>query len=301
MRAWVEQRYGRLPPAIRRRLLDYTQLARLDCPAGIVLLLWPTLWGLWVASGGDPGLRRLAIFLLGTVLLRSAACVINDVLDRNVDPYKKHTRVRPVAARRVAPVEAIALAAALAAAAGFLVLGLGSAAIRVACIGAGIAAAYPLVRRFFPIPELYLGMISGWGVPVAFAAVLGTVPRAGWLLLVVAVLWAGAHGTWRAIGHRADDARLGVKSSALLFGDLDRLMIAAMQLMLLVALLLVGRSLAFGWIYYTGIAIGAAALAWQHWIARSRDAESCRRISFGNHWFGAMVLAGIVFEYALRH
>lgn len=301
MRAWVDQQYRRLPPSARRRLLDYRQLARLDRPAGIVLLLWPVLWGLWVASGGVPDLRLLVVFLAGAILLRSAACIVDDILDRNIDPYMKHTRMRPVAARRIAPVEAIGLAVALAVAAGLLVLLIGSAAVRVACVGGVIAAIYPLARRFFPVPELYLGVLSGWGVPLAFAAVLGTVPRAGWLLLMVAVLWAGVYGTWCAIAQRGDDARLGLKSGALLFGDLDRLMIAVMQLMLIAALLLVGRSLGLGWLYYGAVAGGAAGFAWQQRIARGRDAEGCRRALLGNHWFGALVLAGLICEYALRH
>jgi 4-hydroxybenzoate polyprenyltransferase len=301
MRAWAEQWYSRLSPATRRRLIDYTHLTRLDHLAEVILLLWPTLWALWVASGGRPGLKLLAIFLLGAVLLRSVGYVINDVLDRNIDPYMRHARTRPVAARRVAPFEAITLAAVLTAAVWLLALCLGTAAVRLVWIGVGIAAAYPLIKRYFPIPELYLGMISGWGVPVAFAAVLGTVPRAGWLLLVAAVLWAGVHGTWRAIAHRADDARLGVKSSALLFGDLDRLMIGAMQLMLIAALLLVGRSLGLGWIYYMAITAGAVGFVWQQWIARNRDAEGCHRALLGNQWFGAIVLAGLIVEYALRH
>jgi len=298
LRASAEAAYARLPLNLRRRLLDYAQLMRLDRPIGIGLLLWPTLWALWIAAEGRPGLGLLAIFVLGTVLMRSAGCVINDFFDRNIDPYVARTRRRPLAARRISPHEALALAAAVALLALLLALQLNAAALRLAALGAAITVTYPLFKRFFPIPQLYLGIAFGWGVPMAFAAQLGAVPRAGWLLLVAAVLWAGVYDTWYAMMDRADDARLGVKSSALLFGDLDRVMVGAMQLMMLIALLLAGRTLGLGGFYHAGVALGAACFAWQQWTARDRDVAGCQRAFLNNNLFGMLVLAGIILEYA---
>jgi 4-hydroxybenzoate polyprenyltransferase len=300
MHASVEVLRERLSPAMQRRLVDYVELTRLEKPIGIGLLLWPTLWALWVASGGRPSLPLLAIFVVGTVLMRSAGCVVNDFFDRNIDPYVERTRSRPLAARRRSPYEALALAALLAALALLLALQLNAAAVRLACIGAAITITYPLCKRFFPIPQLYLGIAFGWGVPMAFAAELGAVPRAGWLMLVAAVLWAGVYDTWYAMMDRADDARLGVKSSALLFGDLDLMMIGVMQAMMIVALLLTGRVLALSWIYYAGLAVAAGCFAWQQWLARGRDVAGCQRAFLNNNHFGIVVLAGLILEYAVR-
>ncbi|MFO1400378.1 MAG: 4-hydroxybenzoate octaprenyltransferase [Steroidobacteraceae bacterium] len=290
----------RLSPAMRRRLEDYVQLARLDRPIGIALLLWPTLWALWVASRGRPSLALLAIFTIGTVLMRSAGCVVNDFFDRNIDPYVRRTRWRPLAARRRSPWEALAFAAALALLALVLALQLNGTTLRLACVGAAITVTYPLFKRFFPIPQLYLGLAFGWGVPMAFAAELGAVPRAGWLMLVAAVLWAGVYDTWYAMMDRADDARLGVKSSALLFGDLDLLLIGVMQLMMLVALLLMGRALALSPIYFAALAVGGLCFAWQQWIARRRDNDGCQRAFHNNNYFGMVVLGGLILEFAVR-
>jgi 4-hydroxybenzoate polyprenyltransferase len=300
MRASVEALRERLSPATRRRLIDYVRLTRLDRPIGIGLLLWPTLWALWVAASGRPSLKLLAIFVLGTVLMRSAGCVVNDFFDRNIDPYVRRTRARPLAARRLSPHEGLALAATLAALALLLALQLNAASLRLAAIGAAVTITYPLFKRFFPIPQLYLGIAFGWGVPMAFAAELGGVPRAGWLLFVAAVLWAGVYDTWYAMMDRADDARLGVKSSALLFADLDLVMIGVMQTMMLLALVLAGRTLGLSWLYHLGLAGGAGCFVWQQWIARGRDVEGCRRAFLNNNYFGMIVLAGLILEYAVR-
>ena len=300
MRVSVEALRAQLSPATRRRLRDYVQLMRLDRPIGIALLLWPTLWALWVASRGRPSLALLAIFVTGTLLMRSAGCVVNDFFDRNIDPYVRRTRWRPLAARRLSPWEALALAVGLALLALLLALRLNAAALKLAWIGAAITVSYPLFKRFFPIPQLYLGVAFGWGVPMAFAAELGVVPRAGWLMLVAAVLWAGVYDTWYAMMDRADDARLGVKSSALLFGDLDLLMIGIMQAMMIVTLLLMGRTLALSLIYFTALGVGACCFAWQQWVARGRDVAGCQRAFLNNNYFGMVVLAGLVLEYAVR-
>jgi len=296
MAASAERRHSRR----WHQVADLLRLARLNRPVGIWLLLWPTLWALWLAAGGVPSLRLLLVFVLGTIVMRSAGCVVNDLLDRNIDPHVRRTRFRPLAARRVSPYTAIVVAILLLAIALTLALMLNAASLRLAFIGAALTLTYPLFKRFFPIPQLYLGLCFGWGVPMAFAATLGFVPRAGWVLLLASVLWAGIYDTFYAMADRADDQRIGVRSSAISFGDMDLLMIGCMQLMLLLALLLAGHSLALGAYYYSGLAVGAALFALHLWIARTRERNDCLRAFEHNHWFGAVVLAGIALEYGFR-
>jgi 4-hydroxybenzoate polyprenyltransferase len=290
----------RRPSRLKRRLRDWVQLLRLDRPIGNWLLLWPMLWALWIASGGHPQRKLLAIFLAGTVLMRSAGCVINDIADRNIDPHVRRTRERPLAARRLAPGEALLLFALLSVLALALVLQLNRTTIELSLIGAALTVTYPLLKRFFPLPQLYLGLAFGWAVPMAFAAELGTVPRVGWVLLLAAVLWAGVYDTLYAMVDRDDDARIGVKSSAVLFGDLDRLMLAAMQLMVLLALLLVGRTLQFGLPYDLGLGAGALLFGWQQWLIRGRDRNACLRAFHNNNYFGIVVFAGVLIELSAR-
>ncbi len=288
------------PHWLQQRLLDFALLMRLDRPIGIWLLLWPTLWALWSASGGHPQPRLLAIFLAGTVLMRSAGCVINDLYDRNIDPHVRRTRSRPLAARRVTPAEALALFAVLIGLAFLLVLQLNSLCLKLAFIGAALTATYPLLKRFFAIPQLYLGLCFAWGVPMAYAAEFGTVPRVGWVLMLAAVVWAGVYDTFYAMADRPDDLRIGIQSSAITFGDLDLMMIGAMQVMVLLALLFGGRLLALGPPYYWALAAGGALFAWQQWLARARDAEGCMRAFHNNNYFGIVILAGVILEYSSR-
>jgi 4-hydroxybenzoate polyprenyltransferase len=291
-------------PAPPRRWLrqagDYAKLMRLDRPIGIWLLLWPTLWALWTASLGHPRTRLLAIFVAGAVLMRSAGCVINDLLDRDIDPHVRRTRDRPLAARRVAPLQALVLFAILSACALLLVLQLNTASVRLSFIGAALTLSYPLLKRFFPLPQLYLGLSFGWAVPMAFAAELGVVPRVGWVMMLAAVVWAGVYDTFYAMADRADDLRVGVKSSAITFGDLDLLMIGAMQALVLLALLFTGRLLGLGSAYNTALAVGALCFVRQQWLARNRDAAGCMRAFQDNHYFGVVVLAGIIVDFAAR-
>jgi 4-hydroxybenzoate polyprenyltransferase len=292
-----------VPAPVRRWLRqagDYAQLMRLDRPIGIWLLLWPTLWALWIASAGHPRPRLLAIFVAGSVLMRSAGCVINDLLDRNIDPHVRRTRDRPLAARRIAPFHALVLFTVLVALAFLLVLQLNAATIRLSVIGVVLTLSYPLLKRFFPLPQLYLGLSFGWAVPMAFAAELGAVPRVGWVLMLAAVVWAGVYDTYYAMADRADDLRVGVNSSAITFGDLDLLMIGAMQVMVLLALLFTGRLLGLGAPYFSSLAVGAGGFARQQWLARKRDAPGCMRAFYENHYFGLIVLAGVIVEYASR-
>jgi 4-hydroxybenzoate polyprenyltransferase len=285
---------------LRQRLVDLSRLMRLDRPIGIWLLLWPALWALWVAAGGHPQRRLLLIFCLGTVLMRSAGCVINDLIDRDIDPHVRRTSNRPIAARRVAPVEALALFAGLVASAFLLVLQLNPLCLRLSLVGAALTASYPLLKRFFPMPQLYLGLSFGWAVPMAFAATLGEVPRVGWVLMLATVVWAAVYDTFYAMADRPDDLRIGVRSSAITFGDLDLLMVGAMQVLVLLALLFAGRLVNLGTPFYWALAAGAGCFLWQQWVARHRDPDGCMRAFHNNNYFGIVILAGIVLDYATQ-
>lgn len=280
-----------------RRMGDFARLIRLDRPIGIWLLLWPELWALWIAAGGHPQRRLLGIFGAGTVLMRSAGCIINDLWDRNIDPHVKRTRARPLAARVIGPYEALLMFAALVGIAGALALQLNTFTLRLAFVGLALTISYPLLKRFFPLPQLYLGLCFGWAVPMAFAATTGEVPRVGWLLLVAAVLWAGVYDTMYAMTDRDDDLKIGVQSSAILFADLDRFMIGVMQLMVLFALLLVGRTMHFGSGYRDGLIGGAIFFLWQQWLIRGRERDACLQAFYNNQYFGIAVFAGVVLEY----
>jgi 4-hydroxybenzoate polyprenyltransferase len=287
-------------PWLRQRLIDCALLMRLDRPIGIWLLLWPALWALWCASGGHPQWRLLVIFTLGSVLMRSAGCVVNDFLDRDIDPHVRRTRERPLAARRISPFEALALFAALVTCAFLLVLTLNPLCLRLALVGAALTVSYPLLKRFFPIPQLYLGLAFGWAVPMAFAAELGFVPRVGWVLMLATVVWAGVYDTFYAMADRPDDIRIGVKSSAITFGDLDLLMVAAMQAMVLFALLFTGRLLVLHAPFFYALAVGAGFFGWQLWLARTREPGRCMRAFHNNNYFGIVILAGFVLDYATQ-
>jgi 4-hydroxybenzoate polyprenyltransferase len=281
-----------------RRLTGYARLMRLDRPVGTWLLLWPALWALWIAGAGRPKPKVLIVFVLGVVVMRAAGCVINDFADRDIDPHVRRTRDRPLAARHVSPVEALVLCAALLAAALYLVTRLDALTVKLAFIGALLTVSYPFVKRFFPMPQLYLGIsFGGWSVPMAFAAQLGALPRVGWVLYIAAVIWAAVYDTIYAMIDREDDLRIGVKSSAILFADLDKLLIGAMQAMMLYALYLVGRDLHFGRWYQGGLAAALALFLWQQWLIRRREPAGALRAFLNNQYVGLAVFAGILLQY----
>jgi 4-hydroxybenzoate polyprenyltransferase len=222
---------------LARRIEEYGRLARFDRPIGTWLLLWPALWALWVASGGRPDQKVLIVFVLGVVLMRAAGCVINDFADRDIDPHVKRTRERPLAARRVSPTEALVLFVVLGLAALCLVTRLNVFTIKLAVIGAALTVSYPFVKRFFPLPQLYLGIsFGGWSVPMAFAAQRDSLPRIAWVLYIAAVIWAVLYDTIYAMVDREDDIAIGIGSSAILFADMDRFLIGVMQALVLFAL-----------------------------------------------------------------
>ena len=283
---------------LARRLSEYARLLRLDRPIGTWLLLWPALWALWVAGEGRPSPRVLIIFVLGVVVMRAAGCVINDFADRNIDPHVRRTRDRPLAARRVSPVEALALFAALLLVALLLVTRLNGFTVKLAFIGALLTVSYPFVKRVFPMPQLYLGIsFGGWSVLMAFAAQTEALPRVAWLLYIAAVIWAAIYDTLYAMIDREDDLRIGVKSSAILFADMDKLLIGVMQLMMLGALTLVGRSMHFGRWYQAGVVAAAVLFAWQQCLIRKRAPAGCLRAFLNNQYVGLAVFVGILLQY----
>jgi 4-hydroxybenzoate polyprenyltransferase len=293
-------KYAEAPLSYRlgRRLSEYALLMRLDRPVGTWLLLWPALWALWIAGAGRPQPRVLIVFVLGVVVMRAAGCVINDFADRDIDPHVRRTRDRPLAARRVTPVEALVLFVLLGALALYLVTRLDLFTVKLACIGALLTVSYPFLKRIFPMPQLYLGVsFGGWSVPMAFAAQTGALPRVAWVLYIAAVIWAATYDTIYAMVDREDDLKIGVKSSAILFADMDRFLIGVMQVMMLCALVLVGRSMHYGRWFQGGIIAAALLFAWQQWLIRAREPAACLRAFLNNQYVGLAIFLGILLEY----
>lgn len=287
-------------PRLNATLRQYALLMRLHRPIGIWLLMWPMLWALWLSADGHPDERLFIVFMAGAVLMRSAGCVINDYADRDIDPFVKRTRDRPLAARRVSHLEALLLFVALALIAVGLVYTLNPEAQLLAVAGGALAVTYPFMKRVFPLPQFYLGAAFGIAVPMAYAAQLGEVPRLGWVMFLATILWVGVYDTLYAMVDREDDLRIGVKSTAILFGDADRFIVGVMQLMVLFALGLIGRDMKLGNWYWAGLAAGALLFIWQQWLIRKRDPERCFEAFNSNHYFGMMVFLGILLHYTFK-
>ena len=282
------------------RLRQYALLMRLHKPIGILLLLWPMLWALWIAAAGHPDTRVLLVFVLGVVLMRSAGCVINDYADRDFDPHVRRTRERPIAAGRVAPREALVLFTVLCLASFMLVLLMNRLTILLSLIGVLLAATYPFTKRYTQLPQVYLGAAFGWAVPMVFAAQTGAVPGIAWLIFGANILWATVYDTMYAMVDREDDLRIGVKSTAILFGDADRLLIGLLQVLLMACLIGVGLGAGLGTGYYVGLAAAACFALYQQYLIRERRAERCFQAFLNNNWFGAAVFAGIAVDYLVR-
>ncbi len=283
--------------ASRARFLDYLLLMRLHRPIGIFLLLWPTLWGLWFASGGRPEPLILTVFVLGVVLMRSAGCVINDYADRAIDPQVARTRDRPLAAGRVTPRAALILFVALCLTAFALVLMLNGLTIALSFVAALLAVSYPFLKRYTHLPQFYLGAAFGWSIPMAFAAHTGGVPPVAWLLFAATLLWAVAYDTEYAMVDRDDDRRIGVKSTAILFGAWDRVMISLCHAATLGLLAWAGVLTGRGGYYYAGLAAAAGLAVHQLWLIRARDRDACFRAFLHNNRYGAVIFIGVVMDY----
>lgn len=285
---------------MKDRLIQYAHLMRLHRPIGIFLLLWPTLWALWIAAEGHPDLLVVFVFVSGVVLMRSAGCVINDYADREIDPHVERSRDRPIAAGRVKPKEALALFVVLCLGAFALVLLMNRLTIYLSLAGVVLAASYPFMKRYTHLPQVYLGAAFGWAVPMAFAAQTGGVPKVAWLLFVATVLWATVYDTMYGMVDRDDDIKIGVKSTAVLFGEADRIIIAIIQLLFIAALLLVGQAAALGGYYYFGVLLAAALSIYQQYLIRNREPQYCFQAFLNNNWLGAAVFSGLVLHYLVH-
>jgi 4-hydroxybenzoate polyprenyltransferase len=279
----------------------YARLVRLDKPIGILLLLWPTLWGLWLASGGFPDATILAVFVAGTVLMRSAGCAINDWADRDIDAHVKRTAQRPLAAGAIAPREALIVAAALALIALFLTIALlNPLTVWLSIPAALLAASYPFTKRFFAMPQAVLGIAFGFGIPMAFAAVQGTVPALAWWLLMANAFWTIAYDTEYAMVDRDDDVKIGIKTSALLFGVYDVAAVMACYFAMLLILTIIGKLIGLGWPYFIGLGVACGIALYHYTLIRHRSREACFKAFLHNNWMGCVVFAGLATDYAVR-
>lgn len=288
------------PREIKERLYHYALLMRLNRPIGIFLLLWPTLWALWISSAGRPDPLVLIVFVLGVVLMRSAGCVINDYADRDIDPHVQRTAQRPLATGKVSPREALILFAVLCLIAFLLVLLMNRLTVLLSFVAVLLAVSYPFAKRYTHLPQVHLGAAFGWAVPMVFAAQTGSVPQEAWLLFIATVLWATAYDTMYAMVDRADDLRIGVKSTAILFGDADRVIIAVIQGLMLSAMILIGMRVHLGWPYYAGLSLTLGLAVYQQMLIKDRTPALCLKAFLNNNWFGAAIFAGIVAHYLLK-
>lgn len=279
------------------RLNAYERLVRLDKPIGILLLLWPTLWGLWLSSSGQPSWPIVWIFVLGTVLMRSAGCAINDYADRGIDGQVQRTRDRPLATGLISPREALVVAAVLAGLAFLLVLWLNALTIALSLVAALLAATYPFSKRFFVLPQAYLGVAFGFGIPMAFAAQTGELPGVVWILLTANIFWAIAYDTEYAMVDRDDDRKLGIRTSAILFGARDVAGVMTFHALFMLTLGVAGFVLGLGFWYYLGLSLAGALAASQFFMIRDRDRAGCFKAFLHNNWVGAAVFAGIAAEF----
>ncbi len=288
------------PPAPGGQLWQYARLLRLDRPVGNWLLLWPTLWGLWLAGSGRPTPLNFVVFVAGVLVMRALGCVVNDLADRRIDPHVRRTADRPLASGAVTPAEALALAALL----GLVALGLLSflnPLARLLAVGAALlTVVYPFCKRFFHAPQVVLGAAFAWSIPMAWAAETGSVPRVAWLWWLVVVVWAVAYDTMYAMADREDDLAIGVKSTAILFGPADLYMLAALKVVLVVGLVLAGQQSGLGAWYYAGVTIGAVQLLAMAVQVRGREPAACLAAFRANSSFGATIFAGIVLDYTFR-
>jgi 4-hydroxybenzoate polyprenyltransferase len=292
--------FATFAPEIVSQLRNYGKLMRIDKPIGTWLLLWPTLWALWLAGDGAPDQGLFVVFVAGVFVMRSAGCVLNDFVDRKIDPYVERTRTRPLATGAVAPFEALILFVAL----GLIAIGLATMLNRqaqlLAVVGAVLTIAYPFIKRYVSVPQFVLGAAFGWAAPMAFAAQTGETPELAWLVFGTALIWAVIYDTFYAMVDREDDKKIGIKSTAVLFGEVDLFMIAGLQGLMVVALVLIGYRAELGFWYYLSVVLAAGMMAWHLWLARDRKPEGCFEAFLKNHYIGMVVFIGIVLHYTFN-
>lgn len=279
------------------KLIACGQLMRIEKPIGTYLLLWPALWALWIAAEAIPTTGLLIIFILGTFLMRSAGCVINDFADRKIDGHVKRTAQRPIPAGRISAREALWLFVGLILLAFILVLFTNSMTIMLSFGGVALAACYPFMKRYTHLPQVVLGMAFAWAVPMAFSATLEAVPRSAWLIYTATVLWTVAYDTMYAMVDRDDDLKIGVKSTAILFGDMDKVIVGALQLLTLIVFIMLGTQLAMSFWFYLGVLVMAGLFGYQQYLIRDRDRDACFRAFLNNHYAGMAIFFGIFLHY----
>ncbi|QGU32280.1 4-hydroxybenzoate octaprenyltransferase [Thermochromatium tepidum] len=287
------------PTGWRNRLYQYYRLVRLHRPIGIFLLMWPALWALWLAGEGQPPWSVVLIFVLGVVLMRSAGCAINDYADRNFDGHVARTSQRPLATGQVTPREAIGVFMVLSLIAFALVLQLNWQTVALSVVALALTFVYPFMKRFTHVPQLFLGAAFGWAIPMAFTAVTGSIPFHAWVLFVATLIWALIYDTQYAMVDREDDLKIGIKSTAILFGRWDRLAIGLLQLLMLGLLVWIGEVTGRGVFYQIGLLAAAALAVYQQYLIRQRDPSLCFQAFLNNNYFGMVIFIGLVFDYAL--
>ena len=285
------------PAELSPKISAYWRLMRFDKPIGIFILLWPALWALWIAGKGHPDAHVTTIIVLGTILMRAAGCVINDYADRNFDPFVERTCLRPIAAGEVSPKEALWLFVVLCLIAFGLVLTLNPLTIGLSVPAAFLAGSYPFTKRYTNLPQAYLGISFGWAVPMSFAAQLDAIPATAWFLFLATALWALIYDTMYAMVDRDDDLKIGVKSTAILFGKYDRQIIGLLQIFMLSLLALAGIEDGLGAYYWASLGFASLFFVYQQWLIRNREKKSCFKAFLNNNWFGLVVFLGIVVNY----
>lgn len=287
-------------PSIKKKLAIYWRLTRMDRPIGTLLLLWPTLWSLWIAAEGVPDIKNLVIFTVGVIIMRAAGCVINDFADRKIDGNVERTKNRPLVTGVISSREALGLFVVLCLIAFTLVLFTNLLTIQLSVGGLILAFCYPFMKRHTHLPQVVLGAAFAWGIPMAYAAEAGQLHQGMWLIYLAVVLWTVAYDTFYAMVDRDDDLKIGVRSTAILFGEQDRLMTGILQVMCLYSLLLVGNRFELGLFYHIGLAVAAGLFIYQQWLIRFRARAACFEAFLNNKWVGAAVFAGIVMDYSFR-
>ena len=277
----------------------FWRLMRFDRPIGILLLLWPTLWALWIAGQGQPSLKNVLIFCTGVVLMRAAGCIMNDVADRDFDPHVERTRCRPLASGELTVRQALLAFFALMLLAFGLVLMTNALTIKLAFAGAVLAATYPFFKRWTHFPQVVLGLAFGWGIPMAFAAETSQVASAAWLILLINVIWSVIYDTLYAMVDRDDDISIGLKSTAILFGHHDLLILRLLKILMITLLLLLGAGLQFAWPWFAGVAVAAGLFMWQQYLVRARGRDACFKAFLNNNWVGLAIWVGLLAAYAM--
>ena len=276
---------------------QYLLLIRLNRPIGIFLLLWPTLWGLWIASEGFPNTKILVVFLFGVFLIRSAGCILNDIIDKDFDKFVARTQNRPLASDKLSSIEAFIVAISLIFIAFLLVLTTNTLTVQLSFVAIILAGTYPFLKRHTYLPQFFLGLTFGWSIPMAFAATTNSIPKIAWLLLIANILWAVVYDTIYAMIDREDDLKIGIKSTAILFDDADRFIIGLIQSLVLIALIVIGQQASLNTIYYFSLIIGGCLFLYQLYLIRNRDPKKCMQAFLNNNWFGLVVFIGLFVNY----